>query len=323
MWAKHLIFFCAFFLSTPLFSQDTSFIDKIKVPSFIDTLFIDHDLNNYSVRVFTNYKVSRFQLNNADEKLLYEPGNPMGVGIGIGSRKLILDIAFNLKPKDKEPTERFVLLGSMMLNHHSIDFFLQSYHGFYLDNEDKEEFRDDISSFSTGVNYLYLFNSEEYSMVAMKTGLSRQKKPATTLGLGGFVFMNRISADSSIVPAAFFPVFNEEARLERLSGLGAGLLVSFSAVLPFLKHFYASISFTPGVGLMYKSVETESASYHPEDPFIFQSNLSGIVGYNAKKFYINFSVVHILSQAGLDFDNQIIYNTTNGKLALGYKFGKR
>ena len=323
MGRKYFFCVCALVLSTPLFSQDTSFIKKIKVPSFIDTLFIDRDLNNYSVRVFTNYKNSRFKFSSADEEILYEPGNPAGIGFGVGSRKLILDIAFNINPKDKEPTDRFDFQGTLMLNHHSIDFFLQSYHGYYLDYEDQEEFRGDISSFSTGINYLYLINSEKFSLTAMKSGLSRQKKAAASLGLGGFLYINQISADSTIVPPELVPEYDEEARLEKLLGIGAGLLVSLDAGIPIWKNFFAAVSFTPGIGLMYKSAVTESGSSHPGDPFIFQSNLSGIVGFNAKKLYINFNLGHIIYKTSLDFDYQIIYNTAHAKLALGYKFGKR
>ncbi len=157
----------------------------------------------------------------------------------------------------------------------------------------------------------------------MKSGLSKQKRAGASLGLGGFLYINQISADSTIVPPAFFPMYDEEARLERLSGIGAGLLVRLDAGIPILKHFFAAFSFTPGIGLMYKSAVTESGSYHPGDPLVIQSNVSGIVGFNAKKYYINFSLGHILYITGLDYDYQIIYNTAHAKLALGYKFGKR
>jgi hypothetical protein len=320
---KHLFFFCMFFFTTPLFSQDSIFLDRIKLPSFIDTLFIDRDLNNWSVRLFTNYKNSQFLLYSGDERLAYKPNNPFGVGIGLGTRKIVLDIAFNIKSKDQEPTKRFYLLVSMMLNKHHMDYFLQSYNGYNLMYENEEDFRSDINDFSTGFDYMYLFNASEYSMAAMKSGLGRQKKPAISFGLGGFLYLTRTSADSSIVPPELYPYFNEESRIVELSGIGAGVHASFNAMVPFLKNFFVSASILPGIGLMYKYVETESDSYHPEDPFIYKLDISGMLGYNANKYYINFTMGYVLFGTGLDHSNWILNNTIKSKLAVGYKIRRK
>jgi len=316
---KHLFFFCMFFITTPVLSQDSIFLEKIKLPSFIDTLFMDRDLNNWSVRLFTNYKNNRFLLNSGDENLVYKPNNPIGVGFGLGNRKVILDIAFNIKSKDKEPTKRFSLLVTMMLHKHHINLFLHSYQGYNLNYENRETFRTDIKDFSTGVDYMYIFNASQFSMAAMKSGLVRQKKAAITFGLGGFLYYTRTSADSSIVPPELYSYFNEESRIEEMSGIGAGVHASFSAMVPILKNFFASAAITPGVGLMYKFVETESGSYHPEDPFVYKVDFSGILGYNANKFYINFTMGYVIYRTSLDHSNWILNNTIKSKLAIGYK----
>ena len=316
---KHLFFFCMVFITTPLLSQDSIFLEKIKLPSFIDTLFMDRDLNNWSVRLFSNYKNSRFLLNSGDENLVYKPNNPFGVGFGLGNRKIILDIAFNIKSKDQEPTERFDLQVTLMLHKHHIDYFLHSYQGYNVTYDNQEDFRTDIKDFSTGVDYMYIFNASEFSMAAMKSGLVRQKKAALSFGLGGFLYYTRTSADSSIVPPELYPYFNEESRIVELSGFGAGVHASFNAMVPFLKNFFASAAITPGVGLMYKFVETESGSYHPVDPFVYKVDFSGILGYNANKFYINFTMGYVLFRTSLDHSNWIYNSAVKSKLAIGYK----
>jgi len=262
-------------------------------------------------------------LNSGDESLLYIPNNPVGIGFGLGTRKIILDIAFNIKSKNEEPTERFDLTLTMMLHKHHIDFFIQSYKGYNLLYENGEDFRSDINDFATGVDYMYLFNAKEYSIAAMKSGLGRQKKSAVSFGLGGFLYLTRTTADSSIVPPVLYPYFNEESRIVELSGIGTGVHASFNAMVPFLKNFFASASITPGIGLMYKFVETESGSYHPEDPFVYKMNIASILGYNANKYYINFTMGIVLFKTGLDHNNWIRNNTIKSKLAVGYKFGKR
>lgn len=317
-----LLFFCLFFIPASLFSQDSSFIDKIVVSKFIDTLFIDRDLNNWSIRLFTNYKDNRFKLSNANEGVLYAPHNPMGIGFGVGTRKMLLDIAFNIKTKDKEPTERFDLQAALMLKNHHIEYSLQSYHGFSLNNDDIAEFRTDITSFSSRLVYMYLFNASEYSMAALKSGLSRQKKAAVTSGIGGFLFVSRVSADSSMIPPELLPGFNEEARITDLPGYGGGLLANISVSIPFFRNFFASASITPGIGLMYKTIETESSTFQPDSPLLFQLNLGGMLGYNADRYYVNFSFGYGLNGTSLDYGNRITYNTANAKLAFGYKIGK-
>jgi hypothetical protein len=104
-----------------------------------------------------------------------------------------------------------------------------------------------------------------------------------------------------------------------LSGIGAGVHTSFNAMVPFLKNFFASASILPGIGLMYKYVETESGSYHPEDPFIYKLDISGMLGHNANKYYINFTMGYVLFGTGLDHSNWILSNTIKSKLAIGYK----
>ena len=206
-----------------------------------------------------------------------------------------------------------------MLNKHHIDFFLQSYKGYNLMYENEENFRSDINDFSTGVDYMYIFNASEYSTAAMKSGLGRQKKPAISFGLGGFLYYTHTSADSSIVPPELYPYFNEESRIEEMSGIGAGVQGSFNAMVPFLKNFFTSAVIRPGVGVMYKFVETESGSYHPKDPFVYKADISGMLGYNANKYYINFTMGYVLFGTGLDHSNWILTNTIKSKLAVGYK----
>jgi len=319
---KHLLIFILFCLSRPLFSQDSTFIGKMKIPTFIDTMFIDHDLNNWSVRLFTNYKSNGFQLSNADQKITYAPNNPMGIGVGLGTRKLILDLAFNIKGKDEEPTERFDLQATLMLNNHNIQYMLQSYQGYNVNAENFEDFRTDIRSFSSSLNYMYMTNASEYSVAAIKSGLSRQKRPALTSGLGGYLFLNRISSDSSIVSQGDFTDSNEEIGIVNLQIIGAGVRATISATVPFLKYFFATISITPGIGLGYKYVETESSSYHPQNPMLYHFDLGSIIGYNGTRFYVNFSMNYAFYKTSLDYGNSILYNTANAKLALGYKIGK-
>jgi hypothetical protein len=317
---KYLLIFLLFFIARPMFSQDTSSVDKRKIRNLMDTLFIDHDRNNWSIRLHTNYRDNSFQLKNSDEKIEYTPNNPYGIGVGFGTRKLILDVGFSIN-QDKESTDRIDFQSVIMINNHNLGYILQYYKGYNVDAENHSVFRQDIRSFSTAISYMYMFNGSEYSMTAMRSGLARQKKPAITFGLGGFLFLNQISADSSITHQNELSSYNEEMRIVSLPSIGVGVDANFSATYPFLKSFITSLSLTPGIGLMYKKVETESSSYHPDNPLMYRFNLVGLLGYNGKRYYIAFSMGYAFSSTSLDYGNSIMYSTTKAKLALGFKLG--
>lgn len=322
MICRYTFFVLALFVNTPVFSQEGGVIENIKIPVFIDTLFIDHDINNWSARVYTNYKDSRFRIADSHNTITYAPNNPFGIGIGIATRKIIIDFGINIKSDQKEPTERFDFHVTYMLKKHLFDYSLQIYEGFEAQSELGTNFRDDVSSLASGLSYLYMFNADEQSLEAMKAGHSRQIKFAQSFGLGGFVFINRIRADSSLVPRDLHSDFNEQARITNLEGYGAGVTVAYTMTYPFTPDFFISGSLTSGVGLSYKEVESEAKVYYPRNPMLYRANIDVVVGYNWTNFYINCSISNGLSATDLDFGNRAVYNMTNGKLALGYKFGK-
>ena len=322
---KHTIIVVVFFYSTSVLSQDLSFLDSIKAPELIDSLFIDREINNWSFRLFTNFKEQRFRLSNKDQSIIYFPNNPSGIGFGLATRKLLLDIAFNIKNKNEEPTNRFDLQATMIIEKHLVDYFLQVYQGFNVKNDynDQEDFRKDLTSTSSGINYMYLFNTGEYSIAAIKSGLSRQKKTAMSFGLGGFLFIDELSADSSIIPEELHAQFNKEAQIENLFGVGIGVLGGFVTNFSLPGNFFAYISLTPGIGLMFKNVETESLVYKPSNPFLYQLDMAGALGYNGDQFYVSFITGLDLYNTDLDFGNKALLGITNAKLVLGYKLTKK
>ena len=313
-----------FFWSTLGSSQNLKGLDTLKTSELIDTLFIDHNINNWSLRLFANYKEQRFRLSNATQNLYLVPNNPYGLGFGVATRKLILDIAFNIKGQNEDPTKRFDLQATFIVKKHLFDVFFQTYQGFKVKNDfnDLEYFRNDLKSLSSGINYMYMFNADEFSLGALKSGLSRQKKTAITFGLGGFLITNNQSAESSIVPPELQSLFNDEARLNKFMGIGAGVLGGFTALFVLPANFFAVMNFTPGIGLMYKEVETEDVKFKPSNPLVFKMNLFGVVGYNGNRFYINLAGGSGIYSTDLNFGNTSSFILTNAKLSIGYKLGK-
>ena len=179
----------------------------------LDSLLVDRDLDNYSVRVFTNFKSNKFSVQNDDSKVRFVPNNRHGLGVGVANKKIILDIAFNIKNAKKEATKKFDLQGTTIIkNRHYANIYIQTYKGFTAKNNFDEdfEFRSDLRSTSFGLNYLYTFDDIEFSYALLKAGLAEKKNENIfiTGGIGLFTGFDYFSSGSSILTEDTKPYFN-------------------------------------------------------------------------------------------------------------------
>ena len=302
-------------------SKHSSFLDLSKTTKFIDTLLIDRDLNNWSVRMMGIYRQQRFNLENNSSKYVYTPNNPYGIGIGIGTKKLTLDFTFNFKGHEENPTDRFDLLGSFFKRNHLVDFYYQHYQGFKVEDQNTKEvvFREDIRSISSAIRYMYMFHKSEYSIAAMKSGLINVDKSTFNFGIGGFVLFNSQRADDSIIPHDFLSGSTDYDSVREFQGTGGGIMLGFSTLIVLPKNFFITLNAAPGIGLMEKYVKTDDQNYKPDNPVIHQIGLSAMIGYNAEQYYVNLLIANGFYATDFDFGNEVVFGYVNAKLAFGYK----
>lgn len=306
------------------FSQENKRLKDMSFFEIIDTLFIDHDLKNYSARVFSNYKVKQFRLLNDDYKMRYVPNNRFGIGFGFANRKELIDIAFNIKSGKKEATKRFDAQGTIIvLDHHYFNGYIQLYRGYNILNDFNEPsvFRNDIKSKTIGFNYLYTLSEIEFSYSLLKAGLAEKNKNVyITGGLGGFAIFDYFSADDSILPENGLLYFNEQANIKRYNGRALGILGGLLTAFVLPHNFIATFNLMPGVALINEKVTLEDdIKYRPSKPMLYKLDLSFAVSYNVDRYYINLLYGTGFYSTNLDFDNRYRYNLTMAKLAFGYK----
>ncbi|MDN3493111.1 DUF4421 family protein [Winogradskyella bathintestinalis] len=291
----------------------------------LDSLLIDRNIENYSVRLFTNFKVNKFNIKNQDSKIRFVPNNRHGIGFGFANRKIILDIAFNLKNPNREETRKFDLQGTTIIkDRHYINFYGQSYKGFTAKNNIDEPFifRSDMRSVSIGFNYLYTFDGIEFSYALLKAGLSekRHRNIIITGGVGAFASFDYFSANSSILSENISPYFNEEGNIERYKGLSFGVLAGFISYFKLPEGIVATVNIIPGIGFMAKKINLPNGGYKPADPMLYKLDFSMGVGYSFNQFYVNLTYSNGMYSTDLDYGNKYLLNLTNAKLALGYRF---
>ena len=299
--------------------------DSLTVLQLVDSLFIDHNIKNYSLRFFFNYKLKQFAIRNDDTRLRYLPNNKYGVGVGFASSKILIDIAFNLKTNKDEVTNRFDAQGTIIIGkHHWVNGYAQFYKGFKVTNnfDEPNVFRDDIKSSTVGFNYLYTLNEIEFSYSLLKAGLAKRNKNVyLTGGIGVFGIYDYFSANGDIIPDDSKLYFNEQAQIKRYNSAAVGVLAGFLSVFMLPKNLIASFNVMPGIGLMNKKVELQNDSYRPSNPMLYKLDLSVALGYNVERYYITLIYGTDIYSTSLDFGNQHVFNLTKAKLAFGYKLG--
>lgn len=310
-----------FVFSSNVIKNDT----LIKPKVIVDSLVFSETLN-WSVRVLANFKQQQFRIKNDNERLEYKPNNPYGVGVGIANQRLIIDIIFNLKgiEKKEEQTKKLAAEGAFIIKRNFFTFTFENVHGYNVSNDQNETeiFRDDISIFTIGVGYLKMLGKNNFSVREMKSGINGPGNTSVTFGIGGFLLLNSLNADDSIIPPNAIPYFNDEAQITQLNAYGAGILGGVASYFKLPANFYATAYVAPGIGLEYKEIKTIDDKYKPSNPLVYKTDLFGSLGYNMKKFYINFTFSTNLYFTSLDYNNKASLGITKSKLIFGYNIGK-
>ncbi len=307
-----------------VYGQGSQNTDSIHTLVAIDSMFLDHNWQNWSIRIYSNVKEQRAILSNGVSRVSLVPNNPFGIGIGVASRKIILDLGFNIKTGE-EYTERFDIQGQYLFGHHQMDFFVQLYEGFNVNHQSSARtvFRDDIKLQSSGIRYLYLFKDNGYSFASLTTGLVNQKKTLSTFGVGGFILQYNQKADSSIVHQKLEPSFNEQGLIVNLSSIGMGASFGFLSLVTLSRSFILGFGFSGGIGLNHNVIITADNKYIPKNPILLHLGARADIGYSFDKFYIYLSVNNNYYGTDLDFGNWGSYNQINAKVALGFRLFRK
>ncbi len=308
------ILFFLLILNNAKAQENSKFIDISKTTNFIDSLLIDRDLNNWSIRVFGSFKPQQFIINSGDDKYTYRPNNPYGIGFGVGTKKIKIDLGLNLKATVKNPTKRFDMLWSFFKQNHLIEFYYMNYKGFDVQAGSLGEtiFREDVKCLSTSISYMYMFQESRYSIAAVKSGLTTADKSVFSFGLGGFILHSNQSASEPFIP-------NDPDSVEKFKGTAMGVRLGFSSLIVLPKNFFLSFNVSPGIGLMSKKVYSDNSEFKPKKPIVSQLGLSMILGYNAEQYYLNLSVSNGYYQTDFNFGDQVVFGYLNAKLVYGYK----
>lgn len=323
MTIKHILLFIALFWVCGVQASIVQESDTIKkTRKVLDAFLLGEDLE-WSVRLVSNFKQQQFRLSNDDSKLIYRPNNPFGVGFGVANQNMVIDVLFNIKAGTEDVTEKFAAEGALVINRNMLGFAIENVHGYQVTSKqtDLQEFRDDISVFSLGLEYIRILSKDNITVRGMKRGIEDQKKSIFSYGLGGFTIIKDLKADGSIIPEEDKPYFNEEAEIYETSSIGGGALAGASAYFNLPSNFFATFYIAQGVGLEHKYLKSESGNYVASNPWVFKTDLFASLGYTREKFYINFTFGTDWYFSDLDYGNDLFLSVTKSKFIVGYNIG--
>ncbi len=266
------------------------------------------------------------------KKLTYRPNNAYGLGFGIYAFGIGAEITFAIQPKQSSQdiyghsAARDLQL-NLISKRWGMDVFTQHYAGFYLNDPSKSvpagtpyPQRPDISTWNTGLNGIYVFNKNKYSLKAAYNFSEKQLKSGGSFLLTGTLNTFSLRADSSVYGPSYESVFGVNADFQKLDYTTLSIAPGYGHTLV-LKNFFLNGSLSVGPAnhwVSYQSHGTDRSSITLNSFIDFRVAL----GYNGDKF---FSGITFISQARNMKFEQVEFTSSNStfKLLFGYRFREK
>jgi hypothetical protein len=297
-----------------------------------DSTYIRSYADQFALKLVAVNKINYFGIKdkNTSAGLRYRPEYGVNLGIGVSYKWFALDLAFNLgirENKDFENSEYFDFQGRIFSSKQFIEGSLQYYYGHLLANisgideeiYDIPEIRDDIRTISFGLQYLYAFNYDKFSLKAPFVLNEIQLKSAGSPILGASFAYFSMDADSSIVPQNLMEYFDPKLHMTDFNVISLAVNAGYMYTFVWKEHFFITLGLIPG--LNFNLGDSKAGQREP-----FRWNVSyriktmNALGYNGRRFFTGFQFVG-------DWNNIRIYEKlhtkfTHGSLKffVGYRF---
>jgi hypothetical protein len=197
--------------------------------------------------------------------------------------------------------------------HFGMDFYLQVYQGFYLEDKDKITIRDDIALVKIGVNSFYIFN-ENFSL---KAGIDQSKKQKNSES--SWFTLSGLELFALYSPNNLIPLeYSNNNEMQYLGGRYFTLSIApgYGYITSNDGWFFTGIFFL-GLGVQYRNnfFKEEIKEYG----ISLKLNMRLSSGYNGKRFYTGIFFVGDINNAFLD-KIDVGANSINVELFWAYRF---
>lgn len=293
-----------------------------------DSNYYDRFATHWSIRLYSVTKNQTFSLLNKSNsgRLNFHPNSNAALGFGVSYGNYALDIGFsvsNSREDSANATESFDFMGGLYSGQHAFDLNFQHYEGFFSNFEHAATdtlFRNDIRTFTLGVNYNYNFNYGRYSLNAPFIGTEIQKKTAGTPLAGAFFYYYDLRSNETLIPPEGDSMFNDYAHFTETNLLSMGLMGGYAVTFVLPAHFFITVSLIPGISFNFGSAKT-GEYYNIGHPVTVSPKLvsKNSVGYSGKRFYALVSYYYDGNTVNMGNQNQLNYDLSKVKLLMGIR----
>jgi hypothetical protein len=309
---------------------------------------LDYDTNYYhsytdklTTRLYSSVKYTNFSIQDQSLKkaVNYNVNNKVMLGLGANYSVFGLNIAFNLPFNEKDfdqygETEYVDLQSHLYLRKYVVDFYLQRYKGFYINNPmeilqnwivaDSFPKRPDIRIVDAGLAVQYILNSKKFSYRAAYIQNEWQKKSAGSFILGASIFYVMVKGDSSLIPKNIEPPdFADGSKYDKSTQFSLGANAGYTHTFVAWKKFFLVIGLSAGPAIGNTSVHQTNMNQVTKSGITLNFNAlgRGSLGYNSHKFYMG--VFYLNQIIGNKLPQEEVWNfvnTGNFRFNLVYRF---
>lgn len=299
-----------------------------------DTSYISNYGDDFILKLIAVNKFNYFKVKDKNENssIRYRPDRRLNLGFGISYKWFAIDLAFNVgigEDSDFKNSKSFDFQGNIFSSKQFISATLQYYYGYQMHKLNgisaveypSTSIRDDIRTVSLGLQYLFAFNYDKFSLKASFIQNEIQRKSAGSFLIGAGFNLFVMDADSSIVPIEVQNSFDEKLHLTSLNSISISIDGGYMYTFVWKKHFYITASLIPGLGISMGDFRTEFRE--PFDTYLFFSLRSmNSIGYNSRKIFGGIQLLGDMFNIRIDQQLKTEIGRGKAKLFIGYRFGR-
>lgn len=294
-------------------STRSEYIQRFPDKFFIWPLFKKRSLS-YDIR------------NGDNDKIKYKPNNSFSLGFGVYLFEVAAELSFALPIGDKSEaaygsTDAREFHANFIGRNWGVDIFRQKYSGFYFNdpsgNSDIVIKRPDIDLTNTGINGIYVFNKNKFSLKSAYNFSERQLKSGGSIILTGNLNTFRLSADSVILTRSYNQINNDsDLLLMRYTTISVAGGYTYTLVH---RSFFLNGALSIGPAHNWILYSQPGGKENYDIAINTYSDIRVAIGYNGDRIFGGMSLV--TQSRYIRFDDIRFANTnTFVKLMIGYRF---
>jgi len=319
---RYLLLFFLFCAGKPAMGQHAT--DSVRgeyIQEFPDQFFI--------WPLFKQRSLSFDVRNNKNEKINYKPNNSFSLGVGVYLFEIAAEISFAVPINEKSystfgSTDARDFHANFVGKNWGVNGFRQKYNGFYFtlpsgSGADEIIKRPDIEITNTGLNGIYAFSKNKFSLKSAYNYSERQLKSGGSTIVTGNLNTFRLTADSVIrTQQSSQPGGNPGFLLMRYTTLSVAGGYTYTLVY---HSFFLNGAFSVGPAHNWILYSQPGGADNYNITINTFTDIRVALGYNSEKFFGGMSVV--AQSRYIRFDETRFTNTnTFVKLLVGYRFNE-